>query len=655
MNTARQSRAVSARGDRRSRLTRPTRDATARGPARDAGSAGHGPTRPGSVRHARRTSDTKSPPPVAPTVQRSPVPPAADPFPSAVRPVPARAVVQLDTPGTHSAGTRVTVDGAAVEFRTAIDAVVPPIRLRHVGRLGDGRLRLTFAAPGPAGPLALPPRIDTQPAPFGLRLFVPDPGHFRSLTATPVTAHVNGATVADAIRPAGFDLADATLPADPHEPEAVRLLAAFAAFPEAFRFVDLLGLSPAVIGSTVGDLHVDLIVPGTAVPTVLLGCVPAVNRWTAELPPIPMRGDAAVRLDVDPLADAGDRRVVVDVLRVRAVRGGRTVTRYADDRGVRPPSTGTWSLDRRGAAAWLTVAGRSPQPAGRTLLVTATCCRPALPVGDVAWAAGVRPVTPVRPPLWPGSADLTPDVVRHLDQLVTAVAAAFGSVITVDRCEAVPVRLPRTAGVAHGTEVRLTIAAADDAYGLARVLDVAVGTAAPVDGFTRAVVGGVWTGPPRSGKSPPFSDGPEGRASSREDARPSGPSLNGGGGPPSATALAGVLRHALGVPVTVTPLWPVAVPATDPARLGAGGRTLGRRQPAWGVRVVLGPLDRRAIERLSPGAPSGRRLRQRLATALGTVPVVVDLLPNADARWQLGTGRLGRSTALKANCTMKGE
>jgi cytochrome c oxidase assembly protein subunit 15 len=46
----RQSRAVPARGERSSRLAQPTWDEGAAGPARDAGSARHGPTRPGSVR-----------------------------------------------------------------------------------------------------------------------------------------------------------------------------------------------------------------------------------------------------------------------------------------------------------------------------------------------------------------------------------------------------------------------------------------------------------------------------------------------------------------------------------------------------------------------------------------------------------------------------
>ena len=447
--------------------------------------------------------------------------PAPNPSPTTTRPVPARVIVQLDPAAfgpAVPAGTPVTVADAPVEFRTAADAIVPPLTLVGVERLTAAKgLRLTLASHAPCA-LRLPPRIDTEDVGPALRLFV-DAASYRGLTRGPVRAEWSGGGFTfvsdDAVRPAGFDVADALLPADPREPEAVRLLAEWAVCPEKFRFVDV--AAPPDLAA--GPVRLDLSFDATALaddwqPTLLLGCVPAVNRRVVELPPVPLRQPGMpVRLDVDPLADNDGSRLVVDVLRARAVRAGRTVTTYAQHLAPLPPSlavqaarVGQYTLRRHGDQAWLSLADRGSPTGGRTLLVTAACCRRALPDGPVAFAAGARPVTPVRPPVRPAAQ------VFDADQLLPAVVEAFGGpAVGPVTCRQSPATVQLPAGTADGVELQLTVdlgaLSADDAYLLARVLDHAAATVCPIDRFTRLVMatpsGAVIAAcPPRAGKVP---------------------------------------------------------------------------------------------------------------------------------------------------------
>ena len=636
---------------------------------------------------------------------------APNPFPTLARPVPARVIVQLDaaTFGTDvAAGTRVSADGSAAEFRTAAAAAVPPITVVDIVRLpvGDGpaeRLRLTLAANVPLRELELrlPPRVDTAGPIQGLRFLLDGVDAYRALTVAPVRAELLSGGVAtvvsdDAVCPAGFDVADAVLPADPREPEPLRLLAEWAVFPEKFRFVDVVGVRPELFAPAATEAHLDLLLDGTAaailadrVPVLSLGCVPAVNRWAVELPPVPLLPPGTeVQLDVDPLSGDGDRRLVLDVLRARAVRAGRTVSTYAErlaplppPLAARPSRVGRWSLRRRVDRAWLSLDDHGSPGGGRTLLVTAACCRRALPDGAIQFAPGVRPVGHVRPPLRPVPTADRPS--PGIDRVLAAVIAAFGGPPVEADCDLQPKIVQWKNGTLHGTDVHLTLRSGyvpdGELYLLARVLDHAVATAAPVDGFTRllavtAAGHALAECPPRAGKDAlsgtitPLSDAPADRASPPDRHAPAGRSTAGPrpprarstdqarsvaagfaavAQPMSVTALAAVLRHLLGVPVRVLPFEPVRS-AVDPAsqmRLGGAGRVLGPRQPRWGVRVLIGPLDRRTFDRFAPGTRATRRVRQLLSAALGPIAAVVQPVLRADqaSPWSLGTGRLGRS------------
>jgi hypothetical protein len=628
-----------------------------------------------------------------------------DPFPTAARPVPARVVVQLDpvTFGTDvPAGTRVSADGATAEFRTAIAAVLPPVTLAGIGwRPAEDhaveRLRVTLAGVVPLRDveLRLPPRVDTDGSPHGLRLFLDGASAYRALTLAPVRAEVvcgdwSALVSDDAVRPGGFDLSEALLPPDPREPEAVRLLAEWAVCPEKFLFVDLLGLRPALFPPAATEVHVDLLLNaaasaalGDAVPVMRLGCVAAVNRRVVELPPVPLlRGE--VRLDADPLSGDGDQRMVLDVLGVRAVLAGQTVRSYAErlaplppPLAARPARVGRWSLRRDGDRSWLCLDDREPVGRGRTLFVTAACCRRSLPAEPMGFAAGVGPVAPVRPPLRPAAAgDLrTADVDRTLASLIATFA---GPAVDV-RTATVACGIRRPTGIIHGVQVRLSMSSsalsADDLYLLARVLDHAVATAGPAIGFTRVVAvtaaGDLLADcPPRAGKDPvdgtvvPLPDRHDGRDTS-DHRPPSGPAHKGRrrvrsvdqatsvaagfaavARPASVTGLAGVLRHLLGVPVRVLPFSPAGTAVDPPSqlRLGGGGHVLGQRRPAWSVRVVIGPLDRRTFDRFAPGTRATRRVQQLLSAAVGPGATIQPLL-RADqvVPWALGRGRLGRS------------
>ncbi len=615
------------------------------------------------------------------------MPPVLDAFPTAGRPVPARGIMRLD-PARFGpdvpADTRVSADGAAVEYRTAAAAVLPPVVLANVERVSDPagtRLRLSFGRIGPAADARLPSGVDTDRPTVGLRLFVGRPDVYHALTVAPVTGERAGRVSADVVRPVGFDVADALLPADPREPEAVRLLAEWAVCPEKFLFVDLVGLA-----FDDGDGPLDLVLgpASTAaladgVPPLRLGCVPVLNRRVVELPPVPLRrAGPAVQLDVDPLAEHPPR-VVLEVLAARAVRAGRTVATYAERMASVPPPlavrrVGAWALERRGEGAWLSLADRGPVVGGRTLLVTAACCRRALPDGPTALAAGAAWVGPVRPPVWPTPAvgfEATP-----IGDRLAAVCVAFGRpevAAFVGRCDAGPASMSVAGGVVHGTAFRLTVVPGGmspaEAYLLVRVLDHAVATAAAVDGFTQltamtAAGEVVCECPPRAGKDvlagtatggrspeprpalPPLATGR--RSRSDEQAAAVARTFAAVTRPTSVTSLAAVLRYLLDVPVRVRPfeLARVGVAVDDQLRLGGAGRVLGRRRPAWGLRVEIGPLDRRTFDRFGPGTRATRRVRQLIVAAVGPAcPVEVEpVLRAADGRpWRLGVGRLGRS------------
>ncbi len=602
------------------------------------------------------------------------------------KPVPARVIVQLD-PASFGpdvpAGTRVTTGHSAVEFRTASDAVVPRVTLAGVDRISGGlRLRLRAIEPGTDLALRLPPRIDTPPFGPALRLFV-DAATYRTLTRAPVRAVWTDDgpphTLEDAVRPTGFDVADALLPADPREPDAVRLLTEWAVCPEKFQFVDVAAPDSLPLNSV--GLRLDLLFAGDlAVPWVRIGCVPAVNRRVVELPPVPLRG-GDVRLDVDPLSEVGPSRVVMDVLRARAVRGGRTVTTYAERLAPLPPSlavqaarVGGYALRREGDATWLTLTDRRPAMGGRTLLVRAACCRRALPEGPIGFATGVQAVTAVRPPLWPTGNFAGTD----LCELLPAIAASFGGpAIGRVTCRQVPATVELPAGTARGLELQMALGPgslpADVAYLLAQVIDHAAASASPVDAFTRVVVvtdpgNVIATCPPRAGRFAmagsyavanvrPFSDGPEGRASTDQTSSPARVNTRSAEQrvtlmagfaavtrPTSVVSLAAVLRHLLGVPVQVVPFVPAraGVPVDAQLRLGTPGRRLGPKQATWGVRVEIGPLDLRNFQRFSPGTRASRRVRALLDATVGPAAVVRPILRDVPA-WRLGEGRLGRT------------
>ncbi len=548
-------------------------------------------------------------------------------------------------------------------------------------------MRLTLRSESPTPDLRLPSRVDTDGPTHGLRLFVGRPDVYRALTLAPVRVDVDDRTCSpDGVRAVGFDAAEALLPADPREPEAVRLLAEWAVCPEKYLFVDVAGPLPLTAGHT----QVDLVLSSAAaaalaagVPPLRLGCVPIVNRRVVDLPPIPLRpGTGSVQLDVDPLADHPPR-VVAEVLSVRAARAGRVLSTYAERLAPLPPPlvtrrVGHWALERRGDAAWLSLSDRGPAAAGRTLLVTAITCRRALPDdGPVVLGGGAEWVAPVRPPRWPEPAAAvvaTTPVAGVLD----CVARAFGRPEVagfVRRCDAAPATLGLAGGTVRGTDVRLTVDAGkltpEAAYVLVQVLDRAVATAGPVDGFTRvravtAAGGIVAVCPPRSGKDAivgevvlggrppepmaagvaPFVAGPK-----RSD-RQAATVARGFAAvtrPTSVTALAAVLRHLLELPVRVRPFEPartVAGPGRQWRLGGHPGRVLGRHRPCWGVRVVIGPLDRRTFDRFGPGTRAARRVRLLIEAAVGPAcPVVVEPVLRGDlARpWRLGEGRLGRS------------
>jgi len=97
---------------------------------------------------------------------------------------------------------------------------------------------------------------------------------------------------------AGFAPADAAIPDDPRSFSGYRLLSEFFVLPQKFLFVDLLGLSPQVLGRIGNRMQISVLLSASSreleriisAKSVRLGCTPIVNLFSQPLDPMRIDG-----------------------------------------------------------------------------------------------------------------------------------------------------------------------------------------------------------------------------------------------------------------------------------------------------------------------------------------------------------------------------
>lgn len=378
--------------------------------------------------------------------------------PQLLAPVPSMTTLRLLPPAGNRATLRVprglaveteAVRGEKLRFRTCHDVTLWPVSVAAARLFG-----LPLAAPanpraaGAVACLRLELRTAAADLPIAalgldrLRLHLRGPNaaalHELLATATLGVALADGPADPrptllgpDALRPAGFDDAEAALPWPARAFSGHRLLTEFFAFPEKFFYVDLDGLDRRSLLQGGDRLEVFVYLGRTApeLERVLapdafaLGCTPAVNLFPQRCEPIALDGTQSEWLVVpdarrpaafeivtiesvrESRAD-GSRRTVLPFHRLGRAGGdieAAPVQFVASSRATLPPLGGTETR----------LALRDPAfdpaaPADGVLTVEALCCNrdlPAtLPFGDgqprlrIAGASPVQGVEALSPP-----------------------------------------------------------------------------------------------------------------------------------------------------------------------------------------------------------------------------------------------------------------
>ena len=117
------------------------------------------------------------------------------------------------------------------------------------------------------------------------------------------------------IAAAGFDRSESAIPDDPRSFPGYRLLSEFFALPQKFMFVDVLGLTPAVLASIGPRMHLSFLLSATdrelermvGTTAVRVGCTPIVNLFDQRLDPVRISG---TRTDYPVIPDARRPRAV---------------------------------------------------------------------------------------------------------------------------------------------------------------------------------------------------------------------------------------------------------------------------------------------------------------------------------------------------------
>ena len=377
-------------------------------------------------------------------------------YPHYLAPLPAVTILQFQ-PVEELAGAAVLAAGTELDsepvdeercrFRTCYPVTLWPVELRSA-RLGGRPIEAPAnpAAQGAAAVLHLSFHWTAPQGGFGdlkpaaLRLFLRGgpqqawplydllAGHVVSVAAA--SSPNDPAPVIlgpEAVRPVGFEAAEAILPADPRAAPGYRLLTEYFAWPEKFLFFDIAGLDRACVGR--GDrldlfLYLDRAVPqlerDVGAGSFALGCAPAVNLFPLRAEPIPLdHRQVEHRIVADARRPRGLEIYRVDRVSASAPDGARVD--YAPFYGRRRGAEGErfWHAVRRpgpatnpGTEVFLSVVdiGFDPDaPAGHVLSVDVTCLNRDLParlpfggghprMSPVLSAAAVKSVACLTPP-----------------------------------------------------------------------------------------------------------------------------------------------------------------------------------------------------------------------------------------------------------------
>ena len=272
-------------------------------------------------------------------------------FPHMLRPVPSCTIVEF-TPrpglvqdpvvlprGTEVLSAPVGPEQTACRFQTTQDVRLLPLRqtgaeVEWSGATSRLRLAADVERGATLGPGALSPlRLTFQaeaPVAAALHLFLTR--HVRSVTLLAdgeVAGVVRGQA---AVRPVGFDEAQALLPYDARSFPGFRLLHEYLSFRRKFWAVDVLGLGDVALPERPGALEVvvewDRAFPDdrrVTASNVRLHCAPAVNVFDADAEPISVDGTVS------------EVRVVPDARRPRSVEAldVEAVVGVEDDTGRR--------------------------------------------------------------------------------------------------------------------------------------------------------------------------------------------------------------------------------------------------------------------------------------------------------------------------------
>jgi type VI secretion system protein ImpG len=363
-------------------------------------------------------------------------------YPQLAAPVPAMGIARFSVEAAASSGTVVpralaisaaTEDGLRCRFRTCYETTLWPIRLDPPEQVTSdpwGILDRARAASAIRLTLRGSPESLAGLARTGLRFFLGGaPADALLLTDTLIAGcdHVafvggRGAPVVrskrDSLRQVGFADNEAVLPEGPNGHPAYRLLQEYFAFPEKFRFFDLLAPAPADLPDLVDGnaLHVLLVLQGVArgrlslsADSLQLGCTPVINLFPAVAEPI--RLDYR-RSEYRVVPDTWLERVT-EVHSVTAVHGNTVVGNrrveyapYFSVDHVREHNlpVSFWTARRQltgradtpGTDTWLSVVDLSLEPtspAEQTVLVHALCTNRLLPE-QVPVGAALEPEQP---------------------------------------------------------------------------------------------------------------------------------------------------------------------------------------------------------------------------------------------------------------------
>ena len=359
-------------------------------------------------------------------------------YPHYLRPTPSMSIVEMRLDAAQAGltaghavprGTMLEaepVDGEACRFRTCFDLRLWPLAVTSV-RLAGPPFQLPLVPPAETAAVldvvldSFQPQTPIGKMPLGSLRFHLHAGAGSSiyqlyeLLLTKCVGVVVSSGPTDArpvlLRPenvvaAGFERSEAAIPDDPRSFSGYRLLTEFFALPRKFMFIDLEGLSPAVLANIGPRLTLSFLLSGTDRDlervvdsgAVRVGCTPIVNLFDLRLDPLRIAGtlteyplipDARRPRSVEihsiqsvEASGPGERPAVVAPIYAAGHLGadGRRLRWAAARRLVEDPRTDGGS-DRAGDI-WLSLLDESGGPAevGKLVLhVAATCTNRNLP------------------------------------------------------------------------------------------------------------------------------------------------------------------------------------------------------------------------------------------------------------------------------------